>query len=456
MKKNAYNGVFKVGYSKIDITPEKLPILATESRAKYFTVVKDPLFATCVAVHDGEETVLIITLDLKGTYDYIIDNMNRVIMEATGLTRESIMISAIHNHSAPASSDDGDRPKFDWDEGIYEWLDNIIAKMGDLALAAIDDLTPAEIYTAKKDTAGMAYVRRYVHADGGYSSIQNVVGEASTAPLVGHETDADAELQIIKFARAGKKDVILSNWQGHVAHAVGHFSEHITADLVYYARREVERSGDYLYAYYAGASGNLNLVCKVLREGCRRYASYVEVGEAIGEIIRDTVRGEMVKVSAGKIKKSLINVRVRTRKDAPERIKQAHEVQDSAYDPERRKALGFASSYEINAYIDREMLGETQDIPLGAISFGDIAFVSAPYEMFDTNGMEVKAGSPFGTTFVLSCAGGNYDYIPSNLAFPHGGYEVFRCRYVKGTAEQLVDGFHSMLQEQWLTSRSSL
>ena len=69
--------------------------------------------------------------------------------------------------------------------------------------------------------------------------------------------------------------------------------------------------------------------------------------------------------------------------------------------------------------------------------------------MFDTNGVEVKRGSPFETTFVLSCAGGNYDYIPSMLAFPHGGYEVFRCRYVKGTAEQLVDGFLSMLKEQY-------
>jgi len=449
MKKEKYNGVFKVGFSRADITPTKLPIQATESSSPVFKVVKDPLHATCIAVYDGEKTALIITLDLKGTYDYILTNMNDRIMKATGLPQENIMISAIHNHSAPASSDDGNKPKFPWDETIYNWLDEVFDKMGPLALEAIDDLVPAEIYTAKKDTAGMAYVRRYVHADGGYSSIQNLVGEASTAERIGHETDADAELQIIRFARAGKKDVILSNWQGHVAHAVGHFSHHITADLVCHARREVERSGEYLYAFYAGASGNLNLNCVKLREGCKPYASYVEVGEGIGEIIRDTLNGEMTKVSAGKIKTALINVTAKTRKDTPERIKQAHEVQDSGYNRELMKAHKFVSSYEVNAYLDRETLGETQDVPLGAISFGDVAFVSAPYEMFDTNGMEVKAGSPFETTFVLSCAGGNYDYMPSKLAFPHGGYEVFRCRYVEGTAEQLVDGFLSMLNEQY-------
>ena len=448
MKNENYNGVFKVGYARVDITPTKLPILATESASKTFNVVKDPLMATCIAVYDGETTALIITLDMKGTYEYIITNMTDRIMKATGLPKENIMISAIHNHSAPASSDDGDRPKFDWDEDTYAWLNEVFDKMGLLAVEAIDDLVPAEIYTAKKDTAGMAYVRRYKHEDGGYSAIQNRVGEKNTTKIIGHESDADAQLQIIKFARAGKKDVVLSNWQGHVAHAVCHFSKHITADLVYYARREVERGGNALYAFYAGASGNLNLNCKVVREGCKEYASYVEVGETIGEIIRDTISGEMTKVSAGKIKASLINVCAKTRKDDPERVKQAQEVQDSGYDRDIRKQYGFASSYEVNAYLDRATLGETEDVPLGAISFGDVAFVAAPYEMFDTNGMEVKEGSPFETTFVLSCAGGNYDYMPSKFAFPHGGYEVFRCRYVEGTAEQLVDGFLSMLNEQ--------
>ncbi len=448
MKNKAYNGVFKVGYARADVTPTKLPIQATETGSPVFTSVKDPLYATCIAVNDGETTALIITLDLKGTYEYILTNMNDRIMKATGLPQENIMIGAIHNHSAPASSDDGNKPKFPWDETIYNWLDEVFDKMGPLALEAIDDLTPAVIYTAKKDTAGMAYVRRYVHEDGGYSSIQNLVGEASTAKRIGHETDADAELQIIKFARAGKKDVILSNWQGHVAHAAGHFKTQITADLVFHARREVERSGEYLYAFYAGASGNLNLSCVKLREGCKPYASYQEVGEEIGLIIRDAVAGEMTEVSAGKIKTKLINVPVKTRKDDPERIKQAHAVQDANYDRDVRKSYGFCSSYEVNAYLDRENLAETEEIPLGAISFGDVAFVSAPYEMFDTNGMEVKEGSPFETTFVLSCAGGNYDYMPSKLAFPHGGYEVFRCLYVEGTAEQLVDGFLSMLNEQ--------
>ena len=445
-KENKYNGVFKVGFARADISPTKLPIRATESRAKFFTMIKDPLLATCVAVHDGEKTALIITLDLKGTYEYIITNVVDRIMRATGLPKENIMVSAIHNHSAPASSDDGDNPKFDWDEGTYAWLDEVFDKMGPLAVSAIDDMDFAEIYTARRDTTGMAYVRRYIHEDGGFSAIQ--CREKNSTPIVAHETEADAELQIVKFARRGKKDVVLTNWQAHVAHAVGHFSDLITADLVFYARREIERSGEVLYAYYAGASGNINLNCRAHKEGVKRYASYVEVGEGIGELVNEALASEMKRIEAGKINADLIKVTAKTRKDSAERIEAAKEVAASGYNKDIRKQHGFISSYEVNAYLDRAELGETEDIPLGVISFGDLAFVAAPYEMFDTNGMEVKEGSPFETTFVLSCAGGNYDYMPSKLAFAHGGYEVFRCRYLEGTAEQLSDAFVETLKRQ--------
>ena len=67
--------------------------------------------------------------------------------------------------------------------------------------------------------------------------------------------------------------------------------------------------------------------------------------------------------------------------------------------------------------------------------------------MFDTNGMQVKEGSPFEMTFVLTNAGGSFAYIPSAEAVPHGGYEVYKTSYAYGTAEQIVGELLSMLGE---------
>jgi hypothetical protein len=87
------------------------------------------------------------------------------------------------------------------------------------------------------------------------------------------------------------------------------------------------------------------------------------------------------------------------------------------------------------------------DIPLSAISIGDIGFVSAPYEMFDTNGIAVKSESPFKMTFVCAYTNGDYGYIPSSLAYSHGGYEVSSCCFVSGTGEELANKMVSMLKE---------
>ena len=84
---------------------------------------------------------------------------------------------------------------------------------------------------------------------------------------------------------------------------------------------------------------------------------------------------------------------------------------------------------------------------IGAVSFGDVGFAWAPYEMFDTNGSFIKENSPFPVTFVAECANGGNGYFPSSLAWDNAGYEVDTCKYVKGTAEELADNYVAMLDQ---------
>ena len=88
---------------------------------------------------------------------------------------------------------------------------------------------------------------------------------------------------------------------------------------------------------------------------------------------------------------------------------------------------------------------ESRDVRLGGLTIGDVAFAVAPYEMFDTNGMEIKDGSPFSTTFVLTCANDNLNYLPSELAWQHGGYAIDATLFQRGTAEELVENYLTML-----------
>jgi hypothetical protein len=82
---------------------------------------------------------------------------------------------------------------------------------------------------------------------------------------------------------------------------------------------------------------------------------------------------------------------------------------------------------------------------LRTIAFGDLAFAAVPYEMFDTNGMEVKSASPYKTTFILATTNGSHGYMPSEIAVRNGGYEVYTSIYKYGTAEKIVGELLEML-----------
>ena len=62
--------------------------------------------------------------------------------------------------------------------------------------------------------------------------------------------------------------------------------------------------------------------------------------------------------------------------------------------------------------------------------------------------MQIKDGSPFKSTFVLTCSGGAQGYVPSIEAYTiYGGYEVDNTEIAAGEAEKMVSEFLRMLRE---------
>jgi len=77
---------------------------------------------------------------------------------------------------------------------------------------------------------------------------------------------------------------------------------------------------------------------------------------------------------------------------------------------------------------------------------GDVGFVFASYEMFDTNGKYIREHSPFETTVIATYANDQNSYIPSSIGFGYGCYESDLCFFKPGTGEKLADQYVQMLQ----------
>ena len=414
---------YTVGYARVDCTPkDPLPIYdATAS------TTSDPLMITCTAISDGENAALIMSVDFKGIQRSVASQAFKVIEKAYGIPEERIMISATHSHSAPTIGGSS--------EAMGRWISMFYKQLNVVVGKALSDLAPAEAYVGTAHAENVCFVRRYLLANGTYKTNPS----AADKP-VEHESEADSELRTIRFQREGKKDIVLMNFQTHY----GLYVEAYSADFVHYLRQMSEKEMDIHFAYYSGASGNLNMT--------NRTGPSPDKMDSVKKMwaTAKVAMSQEESAQLGKVHGATNLYAAKVLKDSAERVAQAKEV-DSKKDEAEKTALmkqyGFGSSRWVQGVLTRAGLDETQKIPFTGISFGEIAFSSSPIEQFDANAKWVRDNSPFKMTFTLSLTNGSYGYVPTAEAFPHGSYEVAVCRYVAGSGEEFAQEQLRLLNE---------
>ena len=437
---------YSVGYASVDISGDP----ATGHMVYYGGTaegVHDPLMLTCIALCDGENVALIMTADLKKMYgenwvgaSNVAGRSLELVEKNFGIPADSVIISCTHSHSAPDAGEDV-AGNVRWQQQYYKQLTKVVDK----ALRDLDEVEGA--YTGKANVAeGSTFVRRYHLADGTFTS------PGAAANAVAHESDADPELRTIRFDRKNKKDVLLVNFQTHYGGADHRYPSQFSADFVDPFRDQAADEFDSLVAYYSGAGANIGFSTAI--EGERKFNSYEEVVKSSFIPATKEAVNKEEKIDMGKVigNRSIYTGTCMQR--SPERVEQVREAgraggASSAEGASLMKKYGIESDLEIQHTLRHASLPETLPVPFTAISFGDVAFCTTPYEMFDTNGKQVRDASPFQNTFVCTLAGGALGYVPSALGFENGSYETFNCAFRPGSGEEFANELIRMLNENY-------
>ena len=373
---------------------------------------------------------MMFSLDMKQSTADVIEQFEKSIETKLGIPASNVTFTATHSHNAPI-------PSAKNDPAIVKWLQTCYKAIPQATEDALRDLAPAEIYTGRGDTTGMGYVRRYLMADGTYKGIHS--GNPSE-DYVGRESVADPELRTVRFDRGDKKDILMVNWQCHAASSASDKVDGkyvVSADFIAPMREGIEKELDVHFAYYNGASGNVTFSTKL--PGEKIYEDNMACGEALVDVVAGALKDETA-VKSGKVQVQTTVIQGQVRAETKERVETA-EIALKAIETEKlsNKQLfakyGFNSKRDCTHTISRGTEERTLEIQLTAIRFGDIGFAGAPYEMFDTNGKEIRDASPCQTTFSCGYTDGSMGYMPSEFAFPHGEYEVYACKFVSGTGE---------------------
>lgn len=386
----------QVGFGRADITPDfKMPLQGYPGPAdRIFNRVLDPIYATCIAFSDGENTVLLYSLDLTDSCWEAVVLAKSDIQKATGVPFGNIMASCTHNHSAPSFIEYFNKERY---------VTLLREQMLSAAQDAIGDLKSAQLYIGSIEAEGLNAIRHYTLADGGVAG--DNFGEKDGMVYIGHAGKADTTMQVLRVAREGGKDIVISNWQAHPHRTGGGNKLDLSSDIVGPMRTYVEENADCHFAYFTGASGNLNSTSRIAGENSA--LNYVDHGIELGQYACLALT-DMTPVAPGK-------VQMKTQKYAP---------------------------------LAKNNDKPGQPVDLHAISIGDVAFVVVNYEMFCQNGQFVKENSPFAMTFVATVANINGGYVPSENNYEYNGmesYEATKCYYRKGAGEELAQQYVNLL-----------
>jgi hypothetical protein len=227
----------------------------------------------------------------------------------------------------------------------------------------------------------------------------------------------------------------------------------MSADYPAAMRNHLEGSLGCYSAFFQGACGNLVPSSRIEGEALAPYEKE-PYGRKLAEFVLECVNEDMRPVNAGPIRviqHTFVGVVNHTEDhrvpDAEAARKGYYDIEEPADRAAQLKKYGFNSVLHANSILNRSKSPATIDMELLAVVIGDIAFATAPFEMFNSHGRHIKSNSPFELTFMLAYSNGSNSYIPDEKAFQYDCYEKNTCLFLPGTGEEIAKTHVALLTQ---------
>jgi hypothetical protein len=461
---------FMAGVSRTDITP---PVgiahagwgAQTHQRA---AGVDLPLQATALALSDGEQSVVIVDVDLCYIWDSEAPAVMHAVAELTQLPMSHIRVSYTHTHSGPINGRTWNSWIKEGAEMVEVYDRSLPHRIAGVAWQALQTMRPARIATGwgKSD---IAVNRRFQRPEDGAV----IVGRNWTGPV-------DHAVGVIRIDDLNEQPIaVIAHYACHPI-TVGPDNELLTPDYPGVMKRVVEQATGATCLFLQGATGNIGPIRGGARHGIHEYkrlgamlghevarvwwtletrpkrehyAGTLESGAPLAIYYDDVLDDEAVLLRVGTRTMNLplkdfrppAELEVAFEEHAT-RLNQLRE-QGGAIEAIKWETM-LAKRAAMRADLSRQWYGkmhrtmEAQAFVLGR----DIALVAIPAEPFVEIGMAVKQQSPFKHTLFSGYSNVGWAYVPMPDAYPLGGYEVEITPFAPSASTQIIEECVALLQ----------
>ncbi len=397
--------LLKAGMARIDITPAiPVKLYGYAARKTYSEGVHDPLSARVILFENNGKKLLLVSTDIGSYGSEVFPVIRKAITDKYGFRESEIFLSTIHSHSSPVlslNSQTGDPNNVEYTKFFQEQLLKAIGE-------AMKGLQPV-MAGAGKGSSPVGANRREMRPDGSITLGRNPEGIT------------DKEVLVMKLATPDGKPVgALYDYATHST-SLGPRNMLISGDVLGLSAQFVEKilGKDVIAPVFTGASGNIDPWYRVLPEFNNEPGWIPEpvlLGTLLGEEVIHVFRKIQDMDLAGDIATDF------TILECPRKI-----TKDASTLPDQPST--------VPVYITAARIGN------------DIAFIGFNVEMLTEIGMEIKAGSPYKHTFIITHCNGASGYLAPAHLYKEGGYEVESTRFAIGSSDMIVKKALRMLYD---------
>jgi len=433
----------KIGYARVNITPPMGVNIAGYFVERIADGVLDELEACAVAVGDGKNTALLITIDHCGVLKVYLDEWRARISEATGIPAEAVYIHSTHTHTGPVLMKNCKNPL----NQQYEIF--LGTRVVDVARFAIEDMADAKMGIGVGEAKKVAFIRRYRMKDGTAKTNPGVNNPDIVAPI----GVTDESVSVVRFDREGKETVVLVNFANH-PDVVG--GNKISSDWPGMTRRFVEKAIDNTKCiFFNGAQGDVNHVNVHPTagdfndmfndfDGCSRgYGHARHIARVVTGAVM-SVYDKVEYIDADEVKYQQKIVEIPSNKPTPEELPLAHKYNDlhnAGRDDEiPYKAMMLTTVVAEAARMVRlENAPDTFPMIFSAIAIGDVALFGIPGEPFNGVGRGLKESEGWKMVIPTCLTNASEGYFPMMDSYEEGGYEARSSSFKAGVAERIIE-----------------
>ncbi len=431
------------GYARVNVTPPLGVNIAGYFVERIADGVLDDLEACALAIGDGKNTAVLITVDHCGLGKEFLNDWRADIAKENGISAEAIFIHSTHTHQGPILDKNHPNPLNN------EYAIFLHRRVVDVARMAIEDMSEAKMGIGVSEAKNVAFIRRYRMKDGSAKTNPGVNNPDIVAPI----GTTDERVNVLRFERPSAPTIVLANFGNH-PDVVG--GNKISADWPGMTRRFVEKAIDNTRCiFFNGAQGDVNHVNVHPKagdfndmfndfDGCSRgYGHSRHIARVVtGAILSIYDKVEYIDTESVRYVQKVVEID--SNKPNPEDLPLAHKYND-LHKAGRDDLIPYTEMMLTTVVAEAARMVRLENAPdtfpmlFSAIAIGEVALFGIPGEPFTGIGRGIKEAK--GWRLVLPCCATNAreGYFPMRDSYDEGGYEARSSNFKAGTAERIIE-----------------